>query len=69
MALPAAVELDRVGVAADKLARLVQGDLVVGMEEVTGDEPRHAGPYDRDLHRPLPTRPNDDWMNPPPLQP
>ncbi len=61
----AAFDLDRVRVAAEPLACLIDGDLVLAVEEVGGNQPGDAGSNDRDLHRPLLTQLSVDWMNPP----
>jgi hypothetical protein len=53
----------RVGVAADPLARLVDDDLVLGVQPVRGHQSRDPGADDRDLHRPFPTREAADRLH------
>ncbi len=52
-----------VRVAADSRVGLEHGDVVVGMQEMGGDEPRHTGPDHGDLHLVLP-----GWLSTPVLR-
>ena len=48
-----------------RAARLIDGDLVLRVEQVGSDEPRDAGSDDGNLHCPVNTRATGIWMNSP----
>ncbi len=50
MRLVRGIDADRVRVPAGVGVRLVDDDLVLAVQQVRGDEPRHAGADDRDPH-------------------